>query len=574
MANGVGGAGGGAGAAAAGSGGPGFWSRFGGGARATAGGAWRYGGAALNFTGRNLARVTANAWLYVFMLFLGILDVLLKSWMGYDPVISLFFSIILGVIFFMIVRGNHRDMALLIIVFVFDVLAVKVPLYFFPGTGLKAFFMFMYVFGWVILALLLMFLNAIDNMRLGQPPSWVTELIFLLMVALLLFYFFQPIADIYKKNVDDHAEYFNLVKEQVERFEEVTAARVEDWKVVYYRLECSLSQPMDIEGCVKLKTAEARCKPYKDKGDLEKYEECKRVELGLKPDVQGMIDPTLNEPLTLKWEQSAEFLQKEFYMTTIPTFTAKLKVSNPRKDKLDLELDCYFVDMTANKNISGSIYSTLGEKFSVEEKTKEIDAICSPEEVLEANKRYSVVYQAKLVDFTTKSKIQMLFIGESKTDKLKSMFKSDYPLAGTSRTARDLARLNIEIGKDGYVGDADVIQLAMSVENIGGGKIVSIQKSGIDLMAPGIASGDLTKINPCNLVGDSVLSIDPAVILFQQGQKDILGGVCFLRMSSNLKYPAEFFKVVEFHGDLTYSYLVEGKFLTPVIRGIGGLATT
>ncbi|MCK4589256.1 MAG: hypothetical protein KAT77_02350 [Nanoarchaeota archaeon] len=516
--------------------------------------------------GAEKAASLPESW-FILLVLLGALGSIFKRYMGYNPATYLSFSIILLVIFLMTVRHNKTYVIIVLVTFFIDTFGTQLPLYSLPDmvSFIKGFLAFANVFSWFFLSLILFWLNYSKLQEEGKETSWLGWIIVVGTFLLLIFYTVPAL----KNTLQTHTDYFGIAEEQYEEVKEITQARVEEWKEVYYRFGCSLSQPMDIEECTMRKIAEVRCKPFKDAGETKKYEECIKTEMGLGVAVTGIVDPVMDEPLELVWEQGPEFGKTEIFLVGVPTFTAKLKVKNPRKDRLDLKLSCSFADLVDKENVSGSIFSTLGEDFTFEEKSKEIEVVCSPLEILEAGKRYRVTYEVELVDFSTKSKLQMLFIGGGKKDKIKRMFKSDYFLAGKSRAAKDLARLNLDMGKEGYIEGVDVIQLASSVENIGGGEITNVKKVEIDLLAPGIGVNDLVKTQPCTLEGETTLSIHPQVILSQKRQKVILGGVCFLRLGSALKNPEEFLKVVEFHGDLVYSYQTKGEFFTPTIKVVG-----
>jgi len=92
----------------------------------------------------------------------------------------------------------------------------------------------------------------------------------------------------------------------------------------------------------------------------------------LKGEATGTIDPRLREPLKLEWEEGEEFKQAAYYVTTTPVFSAKLKIDNPRKEILNLQIECSFKDSQGRRNFSGTIFPS--DQVGIEERSKEIEA--------------------------------------------------------------------------------------------------------------------------------------------------------------------------------------------------------
>lgn len=535
------------------------------GARAGAGGV-----AAGAGTVRGVIKKVRSIYLYFILVGVGILDITLKRLFGYDLTLSLVLAIIWVLIFLWVTFGDWAKMLTVFGVFLVDIMIGQLPRLGIGQYDFLQYFGAIKIFLWLGLGLVLMFWDIGNYVKAKQEIPLPAKIIFFLLLLVALFFVFPDIKDMVQHNTQTYWQEFGVLEEIKEEAEVRAKESVSALSEIYYRIYCSLNQPAKIEECVKQKVAEARCEPYLEAGQQEKYEECIKAETGLTTEVTGIVDPVMNEPLRIEWERGEEFRQREIFVTGTPAFSSTLKIINPRKDELNLRLSCQFSEITGERNVSGLVYSTLGENFKVNSGNKEIEVVCSPQEALESNKKYKVSYNAELVDFSTVSKLQMLFIGGDKEEETQRMIKSDYPLAGRSRAPKDLARMNIKMGQEGVIEDEEIVQLGISIENIGGGEITDIKKAQVDLNPPGIESTDLTKSQPCNLEGEEVLAINPQVILSQKAKKTILGGVCFLRLGNNLKYPEEFVKVVEFQGNLVYSYTVEEGFITPQIRMVGG----
>ncbi|MBW2963700.1 hypothetical protein KY306_02915 [Candidatus Woesearchaeota archaeon] len=518
--------------------------------------------------------------LFVIFIILGIIDIIIKRVIGYEPRASLLISIVLGLIFFFAGYKIDEDKKikkyeiLVLAAFLIDVFGAQLPLHYFPISGLREFLVGVKVFVWLILALILFVMGFIENLRSKQGAPTYAWVVIVLLIGVGIFFMYPQLMKVYEVQKDAHLAEFAPVEEQLEKIGEVFKAQVPAWKSAYYGIACTLSDPMGREQCVKQKEAEAKCAPYQKAGQLAEFEDCKNVELGIKTEATGAIDPAQKEPLKLVWEASQELKQTEMRVSGTPTFRAILKIENPRAAELNLEIECLFTDTTNRRNFSGLI--SPRDKLTVKDKIKEESLICTPTELLQNSTRYQVIFKVRLLDFTTESKLQILFFGRAETDIEKKeiqSIKSGYPLAtGNSRAANDLARLNFNFfeGKQGYIAGGETIQLNTKIENIGKGQIIGVKRAEIDLVPNGLTSDDLMVGQPCGLIGDAnTLSFPPQLILYQQSQKEIFGEVCVLRLSDYLKGlgqpDKESFKAAEFKGYLTYSYEVKGEFAVPKI---------
>ena len=516
-----------------------------------------------------------NIFLFLILIVLGGLDVLAKNILGYIPAaVTILISFVLGIIFYWIVRRVKIYKILVVVAFIIDAFVVELPLAAFPDVGIREFLIGIRVFVWLIVAIILFVMEFLQYLEEGKTPPLIADLIILLLIGLAIFFTYPQLMNVYENQKTSHAEYFGLAQEQVAKVGEVFKAQVPAWKSAYYGIACTLSEPMAREQCVKQKEAEAKCAPYQKAGQLAEFEDCKNVELGIKTEATGAIDPAQKEPLKLTWEASQTLKQTEMRISGTPTFNAILKIENPRAADLNLEVECLFTDTTNKRNFSGLI--SPRDKLTVKDKIKEESLICTPTELLQNNTRYLIIFKVRLLDFTTESKLQMLFFGRAETELEKKEIqntKSGYPLAtGNSRAANDLARLNFNFfeGKQGYIAGAETIQLNTKIENIGKGQIIGVKRAEIDLVPNGLTSDDLLISQPCGLIGDAnTLSFPPQLILYQQSQKEIFGEVCVLRLSDYLKGlgqpDKESFKAAEFKGYLTYSYEVRGEFSVPKI---------
>jgi len=519
---------------------------------------------------RGAIKKVRSIYYYFILVGVGVLDITLKRFFGYDQTLSLVLSGFWLLIFWWVTFKDWGKTTAVISVFLIDIMIGQLPRLGIGQYDFLQYFGAIRIFLWLGLGLILVFWDIGDYVRAKEEIPLPAKIVFFLVILLALLIVFPDIKDMVQKNSQDYWQEFGVLEEIKEEAEVRAKESVSALSEVYYRIYCSLNQPAKIEECVKQKIAEARCKPYLEAGQQENYEECIKVETGLTTEVEGIVDPVMNEPLKIEWKRGEEFAQREIFIPGTPAFSSTLEINNPRRDELDLRLSCQFSEMVGNGNISGLVYSTLGESFTVEAASREIEVICSPQEALESDKKYRVTYRAELVDFSTVSKLQTLFIGGDKEEETEKVIKSGYPLAGRSRAPKDLARMNIKMGQEGVIKDEEIVQLGVSIENIGGGEITDVKKAQVNLNPPGIKSTDLAKSQPCSLEGDKALSISSQVILSQKAKKTILGGVCFLRLGNDLKYPEEFVKVVEFQGDLIYSYTVEEGFITPQIRIVGG----
>ncbi len=267
--------------------------------------------------------------------------------------------------------------------------------------------------------------------------------------------------------------------------------------------------PTNLDACQKARQERAKYEGLcKEARDLEK---CIAEQQAIEHRaimVTGVVDPTITQPMTAKFE-IGQYFPKTFTRSLngperLAAFPMTLKIENPRMQAFTVELSCKFRQGVRNET-PGQI---VGQNtFEVKEKNPTLSTVCQAPAIL--NGTYTLVYEAKFPHLITASRLKRVFMAKrdynegplsEKEDaaltELENKLRRDFSGGnGLPQAAPDFARLYFSFGnpiEDPIIKDNQNLILSSTVENTGQGDITAILK--YNLLLDGFTVDDSTNL--------------------------------------------------------------------------------
>ncbi len=507
--------------------------------------------------------------LYILLLILGIVSVIAKKYVGYDPSTSLGISIIIGFIFLIsILHSPEREIKVVIVgvAFAIDLSGMFGLMQQMPESTIRTIIITINVFVWLLAGIILFVIGAIDRWGKGEKIGKVGGLIFALIIGLIFFFLLPALWEsplLYQKQTYD--DYYSVTQEQLKKVGEEFRETSNTWGDYLGCFSRFLSDPAtgDQIACRKEKIIIRYCtENFPD--EVEK-QECITREKGGKFVVSGTVDPTLKKPTKFWFEIDKEFFPyNSLSGTDTLEYTANIKFENPRRQSIMIEFSCNFTNKrNLRDNFLGKIVLPEGMKKingnaeNVMEITAETDSVpvtCRPPEGKVLKGDYDLYYEAKLVGLETRSRVTRFFISKKAGEEKKNIREtieriegSSISLFADSLAPADFARLNFGIGntaKEPIISSDRGLVIGVGIENLGGGELLSVQW--YELLLDGFLADCMRKEN---------IEIPAA----KKTAKFVGLPGCLVRdYPEELKNPAKHLKR-EFVAVLVYDYLVRSS---------------
>ncbi len=265
-------------------------------------------------------------------------------------------------------------------------------------------------------------------------------------------------------------------------------------------LKCLIEgQYTDIEGCVEEKQAYSElsysCTEIeKKKEGTPEFEECIAEKKKEKEEVSlmvgGVIDPTIKVPTSAELVVNKDYFPK-FYAVNLP-FPVELKIKNPRKLVIKVEMFCNFTDKISKESFLGRIEPSTSPAIEFKEEELGNTFFCYPPEGKVLNASYSLEFSAKLLDLNTQSLLQRAFIGDKTPEEKKALLPEINKIVTIkeSKAPKEFAMINFDLGhvqKDSIIENKPfkTLSLTSNIKNAGMGKILVVKRFQIEL--PGFA---------------------------------------------------------------------------------------
>ncbi len=499
---------------------------------------------------------SAGMGVYVILLLLGVASLLIKNFIGYDPVLSLIISIVIGFFFYVSVAQSMDKgikKILVLIIWALDIGISQGLLYFVPYGEFKEMIITIHVFAWIILAIVLFLLGVVERLSSGQELGKGTIIVLALVIGIALYLLLPLVLSnplLYQDKT--HQEYYDIASQKVaEVSEAVRETTTQSANTFLDHVKCifnTISNPqLDREKCLKDSSMMRSCE--QDYETEEEVQNCfeERRKLGERDTVQE--DTTIKDVTELMF-QTDEFFPREIdTAVTAPRFTINLKYKNPLKTVMTTELSCQFVD--GNVTVQGK---TSPSSIEIREEEGALAVHCEPEQELAG--RYDLVYDAIARNVEASSDLTRFFVTGSRAEEAEKIQGVEGPLT-TFKDAqgRGLAWLDFGIGNTAkdpvvVVGPGSDVTLELKVINAGKGKIISIASYALVMNGLGASCAQGGTIPFSETI---------------RSQKEIKLGSCAVDVPADLASSREYQKRT-FDATIVYDYQITKKERVRIFR--------
>ncbi|MBI4151457.1 hypothetical protein HY496_00675 [Candidatus Woesearchaeota archaeon] len=270
--------------------------------------------------------------------------------------------------------------------------------------------------------------------------------------------------------------------------------------------------------------------------------------------VAGTVDREIR-PTTAKFEIPPAPLQ----YTARPSYSATFVVENPRELELKAVLTCKFKKSVEEIPGEVSLQGITGSEAPVTITTDvaQIPLTCTPAQDLVGKKQtsYTMVVQATIKDMVTSSSLERAFIGQVKVEEkqkiVSELTRDRFPSAQKvySSAPAEFAKINFGLGspeQNPIISSTDVPRFVASVDNVGGGKILSIKSFSYSLGERGfsVRSGQQDCIS------------GKEIILPEDAPRSFGLATCFLTPPNDLLNFQGRPKIETFFAQLVYDYQI------------------
>ncbi len=327
------------------------------------------------------------------------------------------------------------------------------------------------------------------------------------------------------------------------------------------QLACIFSgEGANLNDCVKGRQALSRCKAMKKEDvadeENEEYQRCLRIARGEESElsVEGGIEESLGAASRVEIKVDERFPSQLYDGKT--AVLLEFVVETPRKD-IGITVSCEFA---VGENVIVGQPSTT--RITATKGASRHSVSCLPTSELNEGSA-TLKVKANIEGLQTYSYLKRAFIGMYKTKEQGNEIKKDYfpGKQDVSLSPQEFARINFAIGyppsEPLIKGNADIIpQLAATIENLGGGKIIGINRVQIDL----VEGLTLSNAQSCGMVPkDKSLVKEDFVIGDFADKKEVPLAVCSLSMDDKLRAP-ENFLIRDFIALIEYKYEITKEF--------------
>jgi hypothetical protein len=272
--------------------------------------------------------------------------------------------------------------------------------------------------------------------------------------------------------------------------------------------------------------------------------------------VSGTNDPTINQPLTAKFEVNDYFPKIAYHKSneiSRTNYPIDLAIDNPRTDKFNVSITCNF---TKKGNSKESVEGIISQpQWEIQSKKEKKSFICLPKNNQNINGSYTLTFYAHFKGLETKSRLQRAFIGipkslEEEQDVSEKIITAHFQNnKHLSSGPQDFARINFAFGspmENPIIKSGETLILASNVENLGGGRITAVKLYNINL-------DGFNPSNPVCFVGNDYS-------LYQEAsnfRKVIyLPSCAILSIPGDLQNPLKY-ELREYEATLVYDYLIK-----------------
>ncbi len=249
------------------------------------------------------------------------------------------------------------------------------------------------------------------------------------------------------------------------------------WDGEFERLNECIERKKIIYSCEKVQGYEVGTRDYQN---CIEEEQNKQKNPSLQ--VTGVIDPTIRTPTKAEWLIDEEAFPLDYH----PDFPylAELKIINPRKLSIGLEVSCYF--QAEEESVEGRIEPAQSSVVIEEE---DFSAIyhCYPKSELSG--KYLINFQAKLSSLVTGSRLERAFLVDLDPETKEKLRREE--IGQVIKTTKSLAPaefavINFDLGQSRdeiIIEDKEFkpITLQGNIENLGKGRIIQVRRYLIDL---------------------------------------------------------------------------------------------
>ena len=513
----------------------------------------------------NTPKIPAATGVYIGLIILSIIALILKRFVAYHPGGSLFITLILAFFFLIAVHYTPEariKIALVWIVFGLDAF-IQFILGLFPESEFKNWLITYYVFGWVILAVVLFLMGVFDTMGAGEHLGKAGWLVTALIIGFVLFLLFPilitgPIA----KQDETHAEYYHIAKAQIVK----VADTLEETKNVWYDyFGCTfgvLGGSYKYDSCIDDKRIVRYCK--NNFASATEQQDCVKQQQELLKSggagVAGAVSEAIKKVTKIELKED-QFPKKATEPRTI--YPIALKVENPREQIFTAQVSCEF---TKGKEVVAGAVSIDGQEVTevqINERQQQFPIGCQPSSDL--NGRYTLEYNVVLSGMQTFSFLKRTFISKEISSELRAQVEADNFKTSKDKVSQgpaEFALLNfkfgIGIGTEPLILVEEPTTFSFAVEDVGSGAF----------------KGEVLKVNSYNFHGlwERGFSVDSERIgdvdCLQGGEIKLLPAQTKKREPSELKrcflvLPPDLqqlqkneYKVETFVADLNYDYKI------------------
>ena len=418
-----------------------------------------------------------------------------------------------------------------------------------------------------------------------DSPAWnkIIEILKIMGILYLVFVFIAPAVP----NLGYNTSVIPGAAELEEAQQNIREKLPEGRNPFLVRMECIFSgEIQDVEGCVKEKQLKYEIEKFCE--DVEGYEpetpefdNCFYEERERRKSMTLLAGGTIDRTITIPTAAEIVFHEESFpQLYTDPSpFPVEFKLTNPRGLSITINPSCSFKGQDGTE-VLGRIDGSYGNDV-VEGETYSTFYLCAPEEPLQEG-RYTMEFQADLLNLETKSRLQRAFInGDVLTQKEKERLRNEeiskVVKIAQSQVPAEFAGIYFDLGhggddivieyREGLEGSAEggegfmkrPILLRSYIKNMGRGKIVQVQGYFIDLMGfrPRKYFKDDTIVS--TWTGDCQQGSIANALVYK---KDIPIPTCFISdYPEELKNPdpSQEWTAREFEATLKYDYQVEAK---------------
>ncbi len=216
--------------------------------------------------------------------------------------------------------------------------------------------------------------------------------------------------------------------------------------------------------------------------------------------VSGITDPTIKEPLEIKFEKGDFFPDKTYRRESEQSrirYPLDLVIKNPRQQAITIAVSCGFEKTSGEEVVAGRIIGPA--EFTIAESSKTQTIVCEPEAALDGS--YKLNYTARFLHLQTFSRLTRAFIGEPPEDSaalaeralLRDEIRDAHFPGSTaqSQAPNDPVQLHFALGNpvdNPIVEGESGLLLAAAIKNEGRGEILRINR--YSLFLPGLAVDD------------------------------------------------------------------------------------